>query len=254
MTHFGLFSKAARNIAWPRGMHMLRGEPVAQPVEHLTFNQGVSGSNPDGLTNTSKTYRPSVFDFFPPKVTRPEGLFICVSLRLFALGHGEHGRFGFAKRRVFAQHFVLRHIARLCLHGHAFLARHLEHDVDRAPGLRTIGKITTAIGKTTITIGARIITTRTGTRTGPITIIIGTRTGTTTPMSATGIAGPITASSSAASCSARSWRRPASASCPTRPSPISAGTGPTRICIAAIGTIATKRARVLRLSRAGRWP
>ncbi len=25
-------------------------EPVAQPVEHLTFNQRVSGSNPDGLT------------------------------------------------------------------------------------------------------------------------------------------------------------------------------------------------------------
>ena len=27
-----------------------RGEPVAQPVEHLTFNQGVKGSNPFGLT------------------------------------------------------------------------------------------------------------------------------------------------------------------------------------------------------------
>ena len=27
-----------------------RGEPVAQPVEHLTFNQGVPGSNPGGLT------------------------------------------------------------------------------------------------------------------------------------------------------------------------------------------------------------
>ena len=25
-------------------------EPVAQPVEHLTFNQGVMGSNPIGLT------------------------------------------------------------------------------------------------------------------------------------------------------------------------------------------------------------
>ena len=73
----------------------------------------------------------------------------------------------------------------------------------------------TAIGKTTITIGATTtITTRTGTttrtgirtgtRTGPITIITGTRTGTTTPMSATGITGPITGSSSAASCSARS--------------------------------------------------
>ena len=29
-------------------------EPVAQPVEHLTFNQRVSGSNPDGLTNILK--------------------------------------------------------------------------------------------------------------------------------------------------------------------------------------------------------
>ena len=38
----------------PRGVHMLREEPVAQPVEHLTFNQGVSGSNPDGLTNNTK--------------------------------------------------------------------------------------------------------------------------------------------------------------------------------------------------------
>jgi hypothetical protein len=30
---------------------MVVQEPVAQPVEHLTFNQRVSGSNPDGLTN-----------------------------------------------------------------------------------------------------------------------------------------------------------------------------------------------------------
>jgi hypothetical protein len=29
-------------------------EPVAQPVEHLTFNQGVPGSNPGGLTNKTK--------------------------------------------------------------------------------------------------------------------------------------------------------------------------------------------------------
>ena len=34
----------------PPGPHMASWEPVAQPVEHLTFNQGVSGSNPDGLT------------------------------------------------------------------------------------------------------------------------------------------------------------------------------------------------------------
>jgi hypothetical protein len=52
MPHFKLFSKAGRNIAFvsarpPYGQK----EPVAQPVEHLTFNQGVDGSNPSGLTN-----------------------------------------------------------------------------------------------------------------------------------------------------------------------------------------------------------
>ena len=30
---------------------MVAQEPVAQPVEHLTFNQRVVGSNPAGLTN-----------------------------------------------------------------------------------------------------------------------------------------------------------------------------------------------------------
>ena len=29
-------------------------EPIAQPVEHLTFNQRVDGSNPSGLTNKIK--------------------------------------------------------------------------------------------------------------------------------------------------------------------------------------------------------
>ena len=29
-------------------------EPVAQPVEHLTFNQGVAGSNPAGLTRKTQ--------------------------------------------------------------------------------------------------------------------------------------------------------------------------------------------------------
>ena len=29
-------------------------EPVAQPVEHLTFNQGVAGSNPAGLTKENQ--------------------------------------------------------------------------------------------------------------------------------------------------------------------------------------------------------
>jgi hypothetical protein len=27
-----------------------KGDPVAQPVEHLTFNQGAAGSNPAGIT------------------------------------------------------------------------------------------------------------------------------------------------------------------------------------------------------------
>ena len=35
-------------IAQPYGRHE---EPVAQPVEHLTFNQRVPGSSPGGLTN-----------------------------------------------------------------------------------------------------------------------------------------------------------------------------------------------------------
>ena len=30
------------------------GEPVAQSVEHVTFNHGVVGSNPAGLTNNTK--------------------------------------------------------------------------------------------------------------------------------------------------------------------------------------------------------
>ena len=40
--------------------HILHG-PVAQPVEHLTFNQGVTGSNPVGLTTslTGSVEKPS---------------------------------------------------------------------------------------------------------------------------------------------------------------------------------------------------
>jgi len=37
---------------------MVAREPVAQPVEHLTFNQGVKGSNPFGLTNQAKDSSP----------------------------------------------------------------------------------------------------------------------------------------------------------------------------------------------------
>jgi hypothetical protein len=36
---------------------MSNREPVAQPVEHLTFNQGVMGSNPIGLTNIASLDR-----------------------------------------------------------------------------------------------------------------------------------------------------------------------------------------------------
>ncbi len=38
----------------PAGPYTGAGEPVAQSVEHLTFNQGVAGSNPAGLTNRIK--------------------------------------------------------------------------------------------------------------------------------------------------------------------------------------------------------
>jgi hypothetical protein len=38
------------------GAHMSPEEPVAQPVEHLTFNQGVPGSNPGGLTKFPNKY------------------------------------------------------------------------------------------------------------------------------------------------------------------------------------------------------
>ena len=40
-------------------------EPVAQLVEHVTFNHGVSGSNPDGLTT------PLIVSHRPPKAFAP---------------------------------------------------------------------------------------------------------------------------------------------------------------------------------------
>ena len=47
-----LFRESRALLTLPLAVaHMGPEEPVAQPVEHLTFNQGVSGSNPDGLTN-----------------------------------------------------------------------------------------------------------------------------------------------------------------------------------------------------------
>ena len=39
-------------------------EPLAQSVEHLTFNQGVRGSNPRWLTKYRK-YKPCRFGLFP---------------------------------------------------------------------------------------------------------------------------------------------------------------------------------------------
>ena len=42
-------------------------ERVAQPVEHLTFNQRVSGSNPDALTKDLKTPHTSVKAKFTPR-------------------------------------------------------------------------------------------------------------------------------------------------------------------------------------------
>ena len=38
--------------------------PVAQLVEHLTFNQRVTGSNPVGLTKVSKGFRVFGFETF----------------------------------------------------------------------------------------------------------------------------------------------------------------------------------------------
>jgi hypothetical protein len=57
----------------PPGPHMASWEPVAQPVEHLTFNQGVSGSNPDGLTTSIKELGPRCRSRFPPKATECGG-------------------------------------------------------------------------------------------------------------------------------------------------------------------------------------
>ena len=47
-------------------------EPVAQPVEHLTFNQGVKGSNPFGLTNQIGLRSPEAKSKSLSKAQRPE--------------------------------------------------------------------------------------------------------------------------------------------------------------------------------------
>ena len=53
--------------------------PVAQLVEHETFNLGASGSNPDGLTNFPKDLRPlpvgaagGLPPLFPPEVPQAD--------------------------------------------------------------------------------------------------------------------------------------------------------------------------------------
>jgi hypothetical protein len=48
------------------GAHMSLEEPVAQPVEHLTFNQGVKGSNPFGLTKQIQGLKSNRISRFPP--------------------------------------------------------------------------------------------------------------------------------------------------------------------------------------------
>lgn len=48
---------------------MVAREPVAQPVEHLTFNQGVKGSNPFGLTNNSKRRKRPALDSYLGQTT-----------------------------------------------------------------------------------------------------------------------------------------------------------------------------------------
>src|SRR2546430_2187342 len=46
--------RAARLLTvWDAALNTARGEPVAQLVEHLTFNQVVQGSSPCGLTTIS---------------------------------------------------------------------------------------------------------------------------------------------------------------------------------------------------------
>jgi hypothetical protein len=50
-------TRAPRGFAIDRSgarFYIRRGEPVAQMVEHLTFNQVVLGSSPSGLTNEIK--------------------------------------------------------------------------------------------------------------------------------------------------------------------------------------------------------
>ena len=49
-------------------------EPVAQSVEHVTFNHGVQGSNPCGLTNEIKHLRLSLNFLYETQVGRREPL------------------------------------------------------------------------------------------------------------------------------------------------------------------------------------
>jgi hypothetical protein len=46
------------------------GEPVAQVVEHETFNLGAVGSSPTGLTNAADAFQPSETEL-PWRVPRP---------------------------------------------------------------------------------------------------------------------------------------------------------------------------------------
>src|SRR5713226_6870926 len=56
------------HAAWrrpPRATEARQREPVAQPVEHVTFNHGVPGSIPGGLTNKVKEL--SDYDWSPSR-------------------------------------------------------------------------------------------------------------------------------------------------------------------------------------------
>ena len=46
------YTRVRRARTWGRAI--LLQEPVAQPVEHVTFNHGVLGSSPSGLTSKIK--------------------------------------------------------------------------------------------------------------------------------------------------------------------------------------------------------
>ncbi len=53
----------------PAGRKQVSSEPVAQSVEHVTFNHGVQGSSPCGLTNIINNLRQSAAEFERNRMT-----------------------------------------------------------------------------------------------------------------------------------------------------------------------------------------